>query len=83
MMTEKKGMTISQRTMVIIGVVLAVAFLAGTWYMTRPTTKEQIIVSTTSSLYDTGFLDTLKKSFEVKYPQYNVSFISQGTGLAI
>jgi tungstate transport system substrate-binding protein len=83
MMTEKKGMTISQRTMVIIGVVLAVAFVAGAWYMTRPTTKEQIIVSTTSSLYDTGFLDTLKKSFEAKYPQYNVSFISQGTGLAI
>ena len=82
-MAEKKGMTISQRTMVIIGVVLAVAFLAGTWYMTRPTTKEQIIVSTTSSLYETGFLDTLKKSFEAKYTQYNVSFISQGSGLAI
>jgi len=83
MMTEKKGMTISQRTMVIIGVVLAVAFVAGAWYMTRPTTKEQIIVSTTSSLYETGFLDTLKKSFEAKYTQYNVSFISQGSGLAI
>src|SRR4030042_903874 len=83
MMTEKKGVTSSQGTMVIIGVVLAVAFVAGAWYMTRPTTKEQIIVSTTSSLYDTGFLDTLKKSFEAKYPLYNVSFISQGTGLAI
>jgi tungstate transport system substrate-binding protein len=82
-MTEKKGMTINQRTMVIIGVVLAVAFVAGAWYMTRPTTKEQIIVSTTTSFYETGFLDILKKNFETKYPQYNVSFISQGTGLAI
>lgn len=82
-MTEKKGMTINQRTMVIIGVVLAVAFLAGAWYMTRPAVKEQIIVSTTTSLYETGFLDVLKKNFETKYSQYNVSFISQGTGLAI
>jgi len=82
-MTEKKKLSLNQRTTVIIGVILAIAFVAGVWYMTRPTGKEQIIVSTTSSLYDTGFLDTLKKSFEAKYTQYNVSFISQGTGLAI
>jgi len=81
--SEKKGLSINQRTTVIIGIVLAVAFVAGAWYLTRPATKEQIIVSTTTSLYETGFLDTLKKSFEAKYPQYNVSFISQGTGLAI
>ena len=84
MRTEKKGMTINQRTIVIIGVVLAVAFVAGAWYMTRPpATKEQITISTTTSFYETGFLDVLKKNFETKYPQYNVSFISQGTGLAI
>ncbi len=81
--TEKKRLSLNQRTMVIIGVVLAIAFVATAWYITRPTTREQIIVSTTTSLYETGFLDTLKTSFEAKYPQYNVSFISQGTGLAI
>jgi tungstate transport system substrate-binding protein len=82
-MTEKKGLSINQKTIAIIGVILAVAFVAGAWYMTRPTTKEQIIVSTTTSFYETGFLDVLKKNFEAKYSQYNVSFISQGTGLAI
>jgi len=82
-LTEKKGLSLNQRTMVIIAVVLAIAFVAGAWYLTRPNVKEQIIVSTTTSLYETGFLDVIKTSFEAKYPQYNVSFISQGTGLAI
>jgi tungstate transport system substrate-binding protein len=42
-----------------------------------------LIVSTTTSLYETGFLDVLKTNFETKYPNLNASFISQGTGLAI
>lgn len=45
--------------------------------------KQHLIVSTTSSLYETGLLDTLKVEFEKRYPSINVSFISQGTGLAI
>lgn len=42
-----------------------------------------MIASTTTSLYETGVLDALKSKFEQKYPNMNVSFISQGTGLAI
>jgi len=42
-----------------------------------------MIVSTTTSLYETGLLDVLKQRFEQKNPGYNVSFISQGTGKAI
>jgi len=72
-----------QRTMVIIAAFVLVAGVGAGWYLTRPTQKESLIVSTTSSLYETGFLDFLKTRFEERYPQYNVSFISQGTGLAI
>jgi len=82
-MTEHKGLSMNQKTVVILAVVLALGFVGGAWYLTQANTKEQIIVSTTTSLYETGFLDVLKTSFEAKYPQYNVSFISQGTGLAI
>jgi len=45
--------------------------------------RTRLIVSTTTSLYETGFLDVIKTNFEVKYPTVNVSFISQGTGFAI
>jgi tungstate transport system substrate-binding protein len=72
-----------QRTMVIIVAIVLVAGVGAGWYLTRPAPKESLIVSTTTSLYESGFLDVLKQRFEVKYPQYNVSFISQGTGLAI
>ena len=51
--------------------------------MSVPPAKTRLIVSTTTSLYETGFLDALKKQFELKYTNMNVSFISQGTGLAI
>ena len=45
--------------------------------------NQHLIVSTTTSLYETGFLDVLKTEFESEYSYINVSFISQGTGLAI
>jgi tungstate transport system substrate-binding protein len=51
--------------------------------LTRPKPKENLIVSTTTSLYETGLLDVLKNEFEKDHSKYNVSFISQGTGLAI
>jgi tungstate transport system substrate-binding protein len=83
-MTEKKGMSINQRTAVILAVVVVIALVGTVWYFNQPVAgKTRLIVSTTTSLYETGFLSTLKKAFETKYQQYNVSFISQGTGLAL
>jgi tungstate transport system substrate-binding protein len=83
-MAEKKGMAINQKTAVILAVVVVIALVGAVWYFNRPASgKTQLIVSTTTSLYETGFLSVLKKNFETKYPQYNVSFISQGTGLAL
>lgn len=44
--------------------------------------KSKLVISTTSSLFDTGLLDELKDKFEAKYP-IDLYFISVGTGLAI
>ncbi len=61
--------------LVIVGVLLNVA--------SRPIPMPPLIISTTTSLYETGLLDELKESFESKNPGTTVLFISQGTGLAI
>jgi tungstate transport system substrate-binding protein len=70
---------------VLIAAFLLVTVVVGGlyWSMFRPQAKESLIVSTTTSLYETGLLDELKIMFERVHPEYNVSFISQGTGLAI
>ena len=49
----------------------------------KTSARKHLIVSTTTSFYETGFLDVVKATFESRYPDINVSFISQGTGLAI
>jgi tungstate transport system substrate-binding protein len=83
-MAEKKGMSINQRTAVILAVIIVIGIVGAVWYFNQPVAgKTRLIVSTTTSFYETGFLKTLKTSFETKYSQYNVSFISQGTGLAL
>lgn len=72
------------RSVMIVAALLVLVIAGGTyWYLTRPVEKESLIVSTTTSLYETGVLDVLKTRFEAVNPKYNVSFISQGTGLAI
>lgn len=74
----------NKKTISIIAIILVLVIAGGLyWYQTRPVEREQLIVSTTTSLYETGVLDVLKTRFEAHYPEYNVSFISQGTGLAI
>jgi len=79
----RRIMEMKQRTMVIMLAIVLVAGVGAGWYLTRPPPVSRLIVSTTTSLYETGFLDVLATNFEAKYPQYNVSFISQGTALAI
>ncbi len=51
--------------------------------MTKINPDKHLIISTTTSLYETGVLDEIKPMFESNYPDYNVSFLSQGTGYAI
>jgi tungstate transport system substrate-binding protein len=72
------------RNILLVGVVLVLIIGGGIyWNMSKPQTKEHLIISTTTSLYETGVLDAIKPMFEAENPGYNVSFISQGTGLAI
>jgi tungstate transport system substrate-binding protein len=74
----------NQKTIMIVGIIFIIIVAGGLyWSFSKPTQKKQLIVSTTTSLYETGLLDALKTRFEAQYPNYNVSFISQGTGLAI
>ena len=73
----------NRTALILAAVILIAAAGAGLWYFSRPKEKTSIIVSTTTSLYETGFLDAIKKNFEAKYPEITVDFISQGTGQAI
>jgi tungstate transport system substrate-binding protein len=68
------------KTAIILGIVIIAAVSI---YFLYPRPADQFIVSTTTSLYETGLLDVLKQRFEQTHPGYNVSFISQGTGKAI
>ena len=63
-------------------VVAIIASVAATSYYLKPSAQERLIVSTTTSLYDTGLLDSIEAAFEAKYP-IDVNFISVGTGIAI
>jgi tungstate transport system substrate-binding protein len=61
---------------------VVIAAISAYYFGPRPA-EPFIIVSTTTSLYETELLDVLKQRFEKAHPWYNVSFISQGTGKAI
>jgi tungstate transport system substrate-binding protein len=65
---------------IVLGIIIISAI---TIYYLESRPSDQLIVSTTTSLYETGLLDNLKQRFEQTHPSFNVSFISQGTGKAI
>jgi tungstate transport system substrate-binding protein len=67
---------------ILIAIIIAAVGIAA-WALNAPQDKVLLTVSTTTSLYETGLLDVLDTKFEEKYPNINVTFISQGTGLAI
>ena len=73
-----------KRFYVIALLIIVIAALAIAAYtLNAPQDKVILVVSTTTSLYETGLLDILDARFEAKFPNINVTFISQGTGLAI
>jgi tungstate transport system substrate-binding protein len=67
----------------IYGIILIVIVIAAigiaAYTLNAPQDKVILVVSTTTSLYETGLLDVLDAKFEAKYPNINVTFISQGT----
>ncbi|MBC8462827.1 hypothetical protein H8D76_00550, partial [Candidatus Bathyarchaeota archaeon] len=63
------------REVLLIGAVLVIIIGGGIyWDMTKPQPKQHLIVSTTTSLYETGVLDAIKPMFEAEHPAYNVNF---------
>ncbi len=67
----------------LISLLLAVVgSVAGTTYYLQTTTKERLIISTTTSLYETGLLDAIEARFEAEN-SIDLNFISVGTGIAI
>jgi len=67
---------------IIALVLVAVVSVAGTAYFVGGGPKKKLVVSTTTSLYDTGLLDAIEDRFEEKYSA-DLYFISVGTGLSI
>ncbi len=68
------------RTIIIVGLLIT---LVGVTYVVWPRAKtSHLIVSTTTSLYDTGVIDLIEDAFEEKH-RIDLHFISVGTGLAI
>lgn len=75
----------NRRILVIIGILAILIVGAGIYAYsssTQPDTK-RLIVSTTTSLEDTGLLKEIETAFEDKYPGVDVSVISGGTGIAL
>jgi tungstate transport system substrate-binding protein len=82
-MSAAKVATRPSLIIVALTIGLVLSALSLTLFSTQQASRSRLIVSTTTSLYETGLLDILKSNFEREHPNLNVSFISQGTGLAI
>jgi len=68
---------------ILIAIIIAGINIAAWTLNTTPQDKVILTVSTTTSLDETGLLDIIDIKFEAMYPNINVTFIAQGTGLAI
>jgi tungstate transport system substrate-binding protein len=71
-----------KRTYAIIVAALLIATIGVTYISWPRAENRRLMVSTTTSLYDTGVIDMIEDAFEEQY-QTDLNFISVGTGLAI
>jgi len=83
MSLSRSALSRLQASILIIVIVVGAAVAIYGYSISMKPPRARLIVSTTTSLYESGLLDYLKTQYESRYPNYNVSFISQGTGLAI
>jgi len=68
--------------LLIIAVAITVLIIAGSYVCFQSLIKTRLLISTTTSLYETGLLNATKQAFEAKYP-IDLAFIAVGTGQAI
>ncbi len=71
-----------KRTNTIIVAVLVITIIGATYIAWPRAETRRLIVSTTTSLYDTGVIDMIEDAFEENH-RIDLHFISVGTGLAI
>ena len=68
--------------MIIAATTITVVIIAGTFIYFQYFTRKRLMISTTTSLYDTGLLDEIERAYEARY-FIDLNFISVGTGIAI
>jgi tungstate transport system substrate-binding protein len=68
--------------MIIIAALATIIVVAGTITYFQYFAKRRLIISTTTSLYDTGLLDEIEKNYEATH-NVDINIISVGTGIAI
>jgi tungstate transport system substrate-binding protein len=68
--------------LVIIAAAATVLIIAGSYAYFQSLVRTRLLISTTTSLYETGLLNATRQAFEAKYP-INLAFIAVGTGQAI
>jgi len=75
-----------RKTHFIWAALLAIAVVASVfgaiYYLGASSVKDRLIISTTTSLYDTGVLEAIETNFESNH-LIDLNFISVGTGIAI
>ena len=74
MQTWQKLLTVAALATIIV--------VAGTLVYFNYFAKRRLIISTTTSLYDTGLLDEIEKNYEATH-NVDINIISAGTGIAI
>ena len=67
---------------ILVAFITTILVISGTIIYYRYFLKRSLIISTTTSLYDTGLLEMLEKEFEAAH-QVDIRIISAGTGIAI
>ena len=67
---------------IITLILIAAVSVAGTTLYIGVTSKKKLVISTTTSLYDTGLLEKIRKQYKTKHP-IDLQIVSRGTGLAI
>ncbi len=71
------------KKLLIVAALATIIVIASTLVYFNYLSKRRLIISTTTSLYDTGLLDELEKDYEAKNPSVDINIISAGTGIAI
>jgi len=66
----------------IIAVTATILLIGGSFAYFQYFTRRRLLISTTTSLYETGLLNATEQAFEAKY-QIDLGFIAVGTGQAI